>query len=131
MQAGMTAADIGAAGAPERRTLTEIKVDEWSTGMVVYIGLLSGHDTEIVLDYIAKQEAEEKSGSRSGEIRAMARIALIGLCDETGQPLFDATSDEAEDKLLRCPVLALKRILNVILKVNGISDEGHDELAKN
>ena len=69
--------------------------------------------------------------SRNGEVKeaeVMARLVTLAACDEKGNRLF---RDDDWPNVNELPLPAVMRVFRAAMKLNNLSDEDVEELAKN
>lgn len=105
--------------------LTEVKVDFWG-GASVYVRSLNGVERD---QYEAKMIMAQNDPSIESKLESI-RMYLVFLCtcDENGKRLFN--TDEDYKRLKEKNWQALEPIAEMAQKLNALSDDDVDELAK-
>ena len=102
----------------------EVKVPEW--GGSVFVLTLTGAQRDAF-----EQSIMEKKGSKTREANLRnirAKLASMAICDEAGKRMF---SDAEAEALGAKSAKALDRIFEAAQRLNGLSNEDVEDLAKN
>jgi len=103
--------------------LKEVDVSEW--GGSVFICPLTIHEQAKLADLGTKYE---KSSVVDRMKNCTLRLVQWSVCDEQGNPLFEAGDLEP---LMRKAASAFLRLQDAILALSGLTEESHEELEKN
>lgn len=109
---------LAAADTPTER----VNVPEW--GGAVYVRTLPGYERDSFEQ--ACQDAQR--GKRINIVGLKARLVIQSVCGEDGKPLFSMLDAEA---LNRKSSRVIDRLFKVAQKLNGLTQEDVEELAKN
>ncbi len=97
-----------------------VVVPEW--GGTVYVGRMSGRELDRIQKWLRDMEGEGASKNAGSKIALLAGMLI---CDEDGKRLFQESEVEA---LVEKSHSAMKRIMELALKVNGLTEEEASEL---
>lgn len=98
-----------------------VEVPEWGDG-VLWVRTMSGTER----DAFEQSMVNKKNKPNMDNVRA--RFAVLTICDEAGERLFQAADAEALGKK---SAAALDRIFAVAQRLNGFSDQDQKDLSNN
>ena len=113
--------------AADDRPIERVPVPEW--GGDVCVRSLSGAERDRWEQRFLKNapRARPVKGNPYDNIRAS--LCALAICDESGKRLF--TSEKDVEALGKKSAAALNRVFDVARRLNGLSDDDVEELAKN
>lgn len=103
-----------------------VPVPEW--GGEVYVRTLTGHERDAWEAECVLFDGRKATTNMDALNRTRARLCARCICDETGKRLF---TDEDIEALGAKSAAALDRVYEVAAKLNKVSKEDLEELAKN
>ncbi len=106
------------------REVVQVPVPEWKVGNV-WVRSLYGNEADRIVKLLEQDQA-----STNGRVQrdALAGVVVLCLCDSTGQPVF---TEQDIPLLMERRFGVLRRIFDAALAVNGISETGQEDIAKN
>jgi hypothetical protein len=113
-------------GADHKWPVEKVSVPEWGEDGHVFVRTVSAHD---LMRIHANLPGEDAGADEA--MRGNAMLCALFVCDEQGEPLFEATD---ADKLLQLPapeLPALIRVAEAGLRLNKIGGDEQDDLAGN
>jgi hypothetical protein len=76
---------------------------------------------EVCIASLTVAEADKIKSLGEGDVPAVARLVILGACDEEGKRLF---TDKDASALSKLPASALAKVANAILDHNGLGGDG-------
>lgn len=83
----------------------------------LYVRTLGAERADDVERLTAKQQAREEAGEEGRKALAFAEWAVLGACDQDGNPFF--TEEDIPALLLR-PLMPLVELASVTMRLNGV-----------
>lgn len=87
----------------------------------VYVRVISGNETDVASKII---EGDSKDTSES---QAIGKLLILFLCDQHGKSILKPTDIK---EVLKSPLTVLNRIVQAGLNLNGLTESGLNDLAK-
>lgn len=107
--------------------LRKVETPEWEDGEHVFVRILSGPQTEQVQSLLHERDKVEKASPNgaASDMRHMANLCCIFVCDEAGRPVLDPKDASALFDRAFAPI---QRCVDEGLAFNHMTEESRKEL---